>query len=152
MSLQVLVRQAFANTQPPDGEYFATVNDEGASRVFVGARWEQLGTEQLRHNCAAMSFFAPEAFAYFLPAFILASLADHGVRDALLWMLLPPKADPTRPSFAAWWGRLTSPQKSAVIAFLDYCVETGACLNSASLDALKSRGGPITSAVRPREG
>jgi hypothetical protein len=150
VSIETLVHQAFANTELPAGELFATSNDEGASQVFTDVRWEQVDAGQLRQHSAAVNFLAPTAFAYFLPAFILASLSDAGVRDSLLSKVLPPKADTTRPSFAAWWQRLTPLQKNAVVAFVDYCHEAGSSLDSASLEALKRQGGPDTSLERTR--
>jgi len=63
--------------------------------------------------------FTPEAFAYYLPAFMLAALEhdELGIADQVLHALSPPKYNPRRPSFARRWQLLSPPQRLAVIAF-----------------------------------
>jgi hypothetical protein len=152
VTIEAQVRQAFAGSKPPAGELISTCNDEGASEALSGRSWEHVSPGQLQQHSAAVNFLAPPAFAYYLPAFMLASLSDAGVRDSLLSKLLPPKADPTRPSFAAWWQLLSGPQKAAVVAFVEHFEGTGLFLDSASVEALKRQGGPNTSFERRREG
>jgi hypothetical protein len=95
---------------------------------------------------------SPPAFAYFLPAFILASLSDLGVRDSLLSRLLPPKGDASRSSFTSWWNLLSLPQKGAVVSFVERCRQDDAALPEASIAALKTEVGPNKSLERTREG
>jgi hypothetical protein len=152
VSIEAIVHQAFAKTELPPGALFATEDDEGARAIFTGARWEDIEPDALQRHSAAVNFLSPSAFAYFLPALILASLSDAGVRDSLVTRLLPPKDDPTRPSFASWWELLSHPQRSAAIAFVDHCNESGCALPSASIEALKSAAAPNKSLERTREG
>jgi hypothetical protein len=152
VTIEGIVHQAFAYTEPPSGALFATENDEGAGAIFAHARWEDIDLAALCRHSAAVNFLSPRAFAYFLPAFILASLSDAGVRDSLVARLLPPKGDPTRPSFTSWWELLSHPQRSAAIAFVDHCNESGDALPSASIEGLKSTAAPNKSFERTREG
>ena len=150
MTIEAIVHQAFAKTEKPHGALFATEDDEGARAMFADARWEDIEPDALRRQSAAVNFLSPPAFAYFLPALMLASLSDAGVRDSLVARLLPPKGDPTRPSFASWWELLSPPQRSAAIAFVDHCNESGHALPSASVEALKSVAAPNKSLERTR--
>jgi hypothetical protein len=152
VSIEANVRKAYANTSLPPGPLLETPDAEGAETVFSNVRWPDLRLDQLRAHTAAVTFLSPSAFAYFLPAFILAALSEVGVRDSLLLRLLPPKADASRPSFTAWWKLLSHPQKSAVVAFVEWCREDDPLLPEASIVALKNAAGPNKSLERTREG
>lgn len=58
---------------------------------FCGRHWRDLSFADLRGESAALSFFTPEAFRFFLPAFIRISLLDPEaadlIPDAILWSL-----------------------------------------------------------------
>jgi hypothetical protein len=152
VTIEAIVRRAFANTVPPSSAIFSTAHDEGAANLLEKARWEDIQPGQLRLHSAAVNFLTPPAFAYFLPAFIVASLSEPGVRDSLLESILPPKADTSRPSFAAWWRPLSVQQKQAIIAFVEHCMSEGYLSATASLDALKADCGPNNSLERTRDG
>ncbi|WP_043648979.1 DUF6714 family protein [Chitinilyticum litopenaei] len=104
----------------PAGEALLTdtYDDEGTGALFARRNWDELAAAELRYT--SLVFLSPAAFAYYLPALLLAALEDPGsnVVDALLARLLPPKNDPSRSSYACWWQRLTPQQQHAVIAFL----------------------------------
>jgi len=151
VTIEAIVHRAFANTDPPSSAIFATDEDEGAAEVLGDARWEDIRPEHLRLHSAAVNFLTPSGFAYFLPAFMIASLSDPGVRDSLLESILPPKADTSRPSFAAWWRPLSAPQKQAVIAFVEHCIDEGHLSATAAVDALKSDCRPNNSLERTCE-
>jgi hypothetical protein len=152
VNIESSIRHAFATGREPPSLLFATANDEGAGEILTKSRWENIRPEQLRMHSAAVSFLTPSAFAYYLPAFMLSSLAEPGVRDSLLNALVPPKGDVSRPSFTAWWSLLSELQKAAVLAFIDYCLDEGYLYPGAAVDALKSTCGPNTSLERTREG
>jgi hypothetical protein len=73
------IEAAFADTPAP-GEAFedisATEWDEGIVEYFRGTTWRGHHVQDLRCHYAALSFFTPKAFRYWLPAFMLAEL-DH---------------------------------------------------------------------------
>jgi hypothetical protein len=138
VTLESTVRSAFRETELPTGDLFETAQNEGASELFDNARWEGIQPDQLRNHSAAVGFLAPGAFAYFLPALIIVSLTDAGVRDSLLQRLLPPKADASRPSFVAWWRLLSQPQRHAVVSFLEHCAVADSTVSDSSLAAVRS--------------
>ena len=77
-AVAVLVRQAFKDTPPP-GEHDLTDSRQGDEPFeyaveFRGKDWKGLGVEFLSRHSAALSFFSPAAFRYFIPAFMLADL------------------------------------------------------------------------------
>jgi hypothetical protein len=78
VSIESSIRHAFATGREPPLLLFATANDEGAGELLTNSRWEDIRPEQLRMHSAAVGFLAPSAFAYYLPAFMLSSLADPG--------------------------------------------------------------------------
>jgi hypothetical protein len=136
-ALAARIREAFANNEPPTGELFVTSNTEGAERIFTNTRWRDIDAAALSFHGFSAAFMSGEAFAYFLPAFMLASLTDPGLRDTLLNALLPPKSDVSRPKFAAWWNLLSQSQKRAVVDFVEHCEGEGAIFPDASLQALR---------------
>src|SRR5688572_22039638 len=121
MDIEQIIHQAFTGTEPPPGALFSTNDAEGAEAVFGNARWEKLTAEELRLHSAAITFLSPPGFSYFLPAFMLAALTEHGIASSLEYRLAPPKNDLTRPSYAAWWRLLSTPQQEAVVAFVEHC-------------------------------
>jgi uncharacterized protein DUF6714 len=151
VSIEATVHKAFANTSVPLGPLFEVADAEGAETVFSNASWAELHPDQLRTHTAAVNFLSPSAFAYFLPAFILAALSEVGVRDSLLLRLLPAKADASRSSFTGWWTLLSQPQKNAVVAFVGWCRQVDDSLSEASIVALKNAAGPNKSLERTRD-
>ena len=151
MSIESIVHRAFAASEGPPSSLFSTANDEGAGQILMNSRWQDIRPLQLRMHSAAVNFLTSPAFAYYLPAFMLASLTEPGVRDSLLGVLVPPKGDVSRPSFSAWWSPLSESQKFAVLAFIDHCINEGLLDPSAAVEALKSNVGPNTSLERTRE-
>jgi hypothetical protein len=78
------IERAFAGTPRPAGELVATTyDDEGVSAYFAGKSWRGHPVSDLRLHEVALCFFTPEAFRYYLPAFMLASLEDPEVADVI---------------------------------------------------------------------
>lgn len=54
------------------------------AQFFDAKRWQDLtDVEQLRYNEAALTLFTPDAFHYYLPAFMLATLHDPAEADVI---------------------------------------------------------------------
>lgn len=113
------IEAAFRDQGLPEGGLFVTGDPEGAEELFLLPR-EEFTVELLARHTAAISFLSDEGFCFLLPALMRVSLQqpDSSIADALIMRLIPPKGDPTRPSYLAWWGRLTVQQKGTVIRFL----------------------------------
>ena len=105
----------------------------------------------LQMHSAAISFLSPSAFAYYLPAFMLAALEEPGVRSSLLERLAPPKDEPARPSYASWWELLSATQQGAVIQFVEHCQSLGESFSPAALAAMGKLMAANTSLERTGE-
>jgi len=94
--LRSKIEVAFSGSCPPTHHLtgMSSEKDEGVSDYFSGTTWEGHEVSTLRHYCAALSFFEPEAFHYYLPAFILADLQDPIEADVIgshiVYSFVPP--------------------------------------------------------------
>ena len=82
------IESAFAATPYPGDDRICdpSPGDEEVAEYaleFRGARWDRLHPEFLAYHDAAISFFTPEAFRYFLPAYLIADLRapDIGIES-----------------------------------------------------------------------
>lgn len=121
-SLVPRITRAFESSRFPVGKDISVdpSNDEGTSEFFLGTRWQDHNAETLQ-NFTVLSFFTPEAFCYYLPAYMLAALQHphSGIADTLIEFLCPPKNNPKRPSYWAWWSQLSADQRASIVAFLE---------------------------------
>lgn len=105
------------------------------SDYFRGTRWQAHTLENLRKHQLALSLFTPEAFQYFLPAYMLATL-DAWCETCLIPFLitkqfLPPRSDedPRRQEHHAKRMALFTPaQREAIIAYLRAYEASGTAL------------------------
>ncbi len=80
------IESAFADTpRPKDREISVpTYDDEGTAAYFRGRSWRSGHTvEALRWHEASLCFFTTEAFRYFLPAYMLATIKDRETADVI---------------------------------------------------------------------
>jgi uncharacterized protein DUF6714 len=142
MSAAAQIRNAFTSSNPPTAELFEG-DSEGADEVFRGRRWNEISLTQLDYHSSALRQFTPEAFAYYLPAFMLAALANEslGLSDAVIDALSPPKNEPGRPSFQRRWSKLTSPQRGAAIAYLRHFEHRNPVAIQALVSSLEAHAG-----------
>lgn len=88
MSLKETIKAAFAPVPYPGDTnitrcpYHCKPCEEIAD-YFKGKGWEGHSVEDLRDHHTALSLFTPEAFHYFLPAFMLASVESYDNTDIL---------------------------------------------------------------------
>ena len=95
---------------------------------FKGKGWEGHSVEDLRDNHTALSLFTPEAFHYFLPAFMLASIESYDNMD-----ILPDSIRyhfefnlDHRDYFLVRLERFSDEQRKVIIEFLRYMEKKGA--------------------------
>lgn len=60
-----------------------TCDDEGTHAHFAGTKWRDHDVTELRAHVSALSFFTPKAFRCYLPAFLVASIAEPGKADVI---------------------------------------------------------------------
>ncbi|MEM7164424.1 MAG: DUF6714 family protein, partial [Planctomycetota bacterium] len=78
-SLHRAIRSAFEHAQPPKVVTTCTCEDcHSVSFDFVGQRWTDLPAALLRRHAADLCLLEDEAFAHYLPAYLIAGLSDHG--------------------------------------------------------------------------
>ena len=126
--IDVLIRRiesVFSHTSPPrHGDISSpTYDDEGTSSYFSGKTWRGHTAKQLRALDFSPAVFTDEAFAYYLPAYMVADLLDpveaDTISEALLYWLSP--ADGERGERAQRIvARLAQAQREAVVNYFEH--------------------------------
>jgi len=130
LELIAQIRRAFSDgfsfKTPSKGRLTTSRYDEGIHDFFTGREWSSLSPVEVRKYVAALSFFTPEAFCYYLPAFMLAELLDAETADVAGQFVVYAFAKPQPNYLVSYDARIalfTQVQKQAVLAFLDYMQE-----------------------------
>lgn len=114
-----VILAAFPMRPFPAGEALVvdTYDDEGTGVLFARHDWYELHAAGLINT--SLVFLSPAAFAYYLPALLLAALEypESNLAENLRQYLIPPKGDRKRPSFAAWWDKLDVRQRNVITIF-----------------------------------
>jgi hypothetical protein len=131
--LIVQIEQAFADAVYPGDDKLINANHCGEcaeiAEVFRGKKWSSLtNIKFLRRYVAALSLLYPEAFRYYLPAYMIAALIDPATADVILDSLeydFMPRATENAAAQEWFFNRATgfSPaQKRAIKAYLEFPV------------------------------
>lgn len=138
MSLAAEINAAFEGSAAPSAAALFEADSEGALEAFAGKLWQDIEPDVAHYHCFALTVFSPTGFAYYLPAFMLGALRmpNTGIVDATIDSLCPPKNNPSRPSFARRWERLSALQQRAVVNFLRHFSERNPYAVGAAIDAL----------------
>jgi hypothetical protein len=104
-ALEEVVRQAFADNEYP-GDARITIYDEAGRQydetyqLLRGKSWEAMPVATFLRGDTPIPDLTPEAFHYYMPALLLASLAgDAEVADSLAFYLSPAAARQTEGEF-----------------------------------------------------
>jgi hypothetical protein len=137
MDLREQIERAFDQTPMPAGILVDPLSDdEGVSNYFRGRSWRGHKVQDLRFHEVALSFFEPEAFRYYLPAFMLATLEDPAAADIIPHGILFHLSAPDDPRV---WARLCAfapGELDAVAAFVESLV--GWCNDDECVSALET--------------
>jgi hypothetical protein len=125
--LRKKIQRCFAGVSLPDKNKIAECQDweaEHLNKTFDKLDWKKLDRSVVESNLV-LPLFSPQAFHYFLPAYLLHSLDDSfdnlTVREHTIITLSPGKEDAASMSFYLERFRLfTEPQMNTVIEFLDW--------------------------------
>ena len=124
------IRAAWADAVPPDAANISmkTYDDEGVSAYFSGKTWEGHSARQLRILDFAPCIFTADAFAYYLPAYLIADIeepevSDDNVQRVLYWLAEEDAAGESSGRGRNVIRRLNAAQKSALRAFLAFVQE-----------------------------
>jgi Leucine-rich repeat (LRR) protein len=87
--IRAQIEAAWADATPPKGPLTKTYDDEGVGEYFAGKTWRGHDPKALNYHAVALSFFQPEAFIYYLPAFLLAEVDGNGPGGSIVFHLSP---------------------------------------------------------------
>src|SRR6266481_4393519 len=97
-----------------------------------GRKWSEIEASFVVSNVDGISLLTDEAYAAFLPAWLVAALEDDEVRELLVYGFSPVSQDGRMSESMARQmteredrriRQLTSAQLEAILAFLTYCIE-----------------------------
>lgn len=127
-ALKQQIEAAFADAIKPEDDRIGYDPHDGESQelayAFKGKHWKDIPREDLQYNSS--TFLSPEGFRYYLPAYLLAALDDHGdLLPRSVYGLMPDPPDrPSTDGLSEWQRTRFEPlsplQKHAVRAFLEY--------------------------------
>ena len=124
-----MIRSAWEDARPPDSRNISmpTHDDEGVSEYFTGKTWDGHTACQLRVLDFAPNVFTNEAFAYYLPAYLIADIEDPEESDTnmervLYWLSQENRlfSENRGPSVIA---RLSQLQRSALCEYIVFVHE-----------------------------
>jgi len=129
MTVSESIESAFADVPYPGDDRIADHQDcpecDDIRAHFRGASWRGHTVDELQQYQSALPLFTPQAFQYFLPAFMLVSLGDWRQADdipfSIMYMCLPPEPDKDAGLQQHWRERfemLTLRQREAIAAYL----------------------------------
>jgi hypothetical protein len=107
---------------PGDSKIFTpdSYDDEDITRYFRGTTWRGHDPAKLRAHSSAFTFFTPEAFHYWLPAFMIAAIKSPEEADVIVDYIPWSVSD----SYAARrWPLFSQTQRQAVGAYLRFQIE-----------------------------
>jgi hypothetical protein len=138
LEAQRLIRQitdAFRNVKRPENSGFihkdcSAGDDEDVSLFYKVRNWETMSSSLIEEGYAAKSFFSPEAFQFFIPAFMIWSI--HNLRkssafviDSTIYSLNPYKRNGLDDFSISKYAMLSESQKLAIICFLGFIRDNG---------------------------
>ncbi len=88
MALKEKIQTAFSEVAYPGDENithcpYKCFECTAVTAFFKGKKWQEISTADARHYHGALNVFTPEAFQFFLPAFMLASVESYDRQDII---------------------------------------------------------------------
>jgi hypothetical protein len=126
------VKEAFGNLAYPGDEHIVSSaelksNYDEAMKIlnfFRGKRWQDITLDALIANRDHLPVFTPEAYCYYLPAYMIATISQFANVDVLsnntLYSLTPPEQDDAwKEIFLSTAKEFTQIQRLAISNFLE---------------------------------
>lgn len=128
------IQEAFADVPYPGDDQLVTHTDyferDAIKTFFKGKDWRDINIEWLSHEypqdpSACLGFMTPQAFRYYLPAYLLVSIDNLPESDVTpettVWALTAPETPgPDMDRFVARMDGLTKRQAQAIKSFLEF--------------------------------
>jgi hypothetical protein len=145
-ALRARIAEAWASAvYPGDDQICApTYDDEGVAAYFRGRSWQGHDVASLRYHEAGLSFFTAAAFAYYLPAYMIAVIDDAAtadvIYDGVLFHLSPTQLGRTwADRYLARLAQLTPTQRAVIIDYVQWCDDGRDCREiAATVDYLRT--------------
>ena len=125
------IRQAFKDSPYPGDSNL--VNIQGSCDLegqdifdsFVGKHWEEVSLDTLEFHHEALCFFKPEAYRFYLPAYLLATAKSYyqagNIPNSVVYGLnVSSMLDDERKTFMATISGFSDRQKKAILSFLRF--------------------------------
>jgi hypothetical protein len=126
------IENVFSNLEYPGDENLVYDNsdkyvDVAETKVnFCGKHWRELSIDTINYHRDDLPFFTPEAFCFYLPAFLIASVSFpieviDVLPDNLMLVLTPDRENhETDAKLTTIVNRLTPQQKMVILDFLEW--------------------------------
>lgn len=122
--LVAFIRASFPDDSPPE-ELIEHLCDECLSlrKAFIGKTWSDISENTIVENYDKLPLFTPEAFAFYVPAFMTFVLREATKDDSVLEFLiysLSPSGDNSESFLNLRKEKLNSAQRKAICNFLHF--------------------------------
>ena len=97
-----------------------TYDDEGTQECFQNTVWEDHDAKNLRKYSSSICFLTPEAFAYYLPAFMLAEINDPETADIIAEDLASHFTDL---AYNIRMSEFSREEINAIVSFFEFCAD-----------------------------
>ncbi|PYQ65480.1 MAG: hypothetical protein DMF53_05465 [Acidobacteria bacterium] len=124
---------AFGDLPVPDDEHLVPdssgydLERNQVQAKFRGRHWRSLSPADLAGEADSLALFTPEAFRFFLPAYVRASVLDYERADLIPMVVVWALARPGDPGLLSYFqsriGALDLPQRKALKEFLSFLRE-----------------------------
>ncbi len=125
-ALKLQIEQAFAGSSRP-AESDIVYQNEGHQEAreireaFSGKTWQQLDAKLAQYHHDALSFFSPNGFVHYLPAWLHGSFdQSNDLAQYAVFALNPPADAKERARFEKKMAGFSAPQKKAIASWLQY--------------------------------
>lgn len=129
--LRQKIEEAFSDGNYPADERIVIGERFGDLKVvtaFKGKHWKEISSDVIFQLRFDLSRFTPEAFRFYLPAYLIESLRGENsgeIRQLVVWSLDPHEDDKHRHAeFLIKVEGFSAIQKTAIKAFIKYYIDT----------------------------
>jgi hypothetical protein len=132
-SLAELIREAFVSVEYPGDDRLVYdtsgghLECDGVAAAFKGKRWAELSVDFLRRHADSIFFFTPEAYRFYLPAYLLSIIGSYRESDVMpvtvLHSLTPPEGSTRNTPFERRARVFDAQQRGAIRAFLQFLMD-----------------------------
>lgn len=125
------IRQAFKDSPYPGDSNLVNIQGrydferQEIFESFVGKHWEEVPLDTLKFHHEALCFFKPEAYRFYLPAYLLATAksyyqADNIPNSVVYGLDVSDMPDNERERFMEIMSGFSDQQKKAILSFLRF--------------------------------